>query len=1249
MQNVIWVYYCIIYFMKCPNCGFENPVTMKFCGMCGEPIAQNCTNCGTLNPIAFRFCGNCGSPLAGGTTRAAVQLPLELPGAVIEPAAGLRSEAGNVLTTSSIRLDGERKVVSVVMTDVTGSTNLLEQVGNETWVELMNQVLYTQEREVERFGGRVDQFRGDGLVAFFGADVAHEDDPERAILASLSMHKAVQSYLEKQAGSHDIALQLRVGVNTGEVILMDGVGGHHGEDTAMGVAISIASRMETSAEPGTVLVSEYTHQLVTPQFSWQALGEIMVKGVSQPIKVYRPLEPLAAEVSQLYMMGSLETAIPMIGRDKEFEVLSNAIEGLYEGRGAVILISGEAGIGKSFLINEVQHYFNRQVALRAASQDEPEPIGPSLAWLHGRCRSYNVESPYSVWADLLQGWLGEYSPESGEALQEKLYREFSALFGDRVGEYYPYLAAFLSLPLEDAYADKVKHLGAEGLQRQFFRTVRAWLAAIAAVRPIVLGFSDTQWADSSSLELLKACLPLTEDVPILWILTYRPDRTSPAWEFQHYVETQYPHRLTLLELSPLTYEQCQTFITTIFGEKALPEGTQQLIYKNSEGNPYYILELLRSLIENGSLVRDSESETWKMPSTLTTLNVPASLHGLLQARIDGLSQDERHVLQLASVVGTTFWFNVLESLVAPSFPLKQHLGALQRANLIFERSRIPQLGMEYSFNTKLVRDAAYEGLLTTQLSAYHLKVAEYFEQELDPLLQKQHEGMIAYHYRRAGNPNKELFYTMRAAERAMEVYANAEALEHCQRALLLLDEMVKKSRNEDARYVILTQRFEVLNLRHRLYYVRGNMEAGDADAKALLPLARKMKDDPAWLVDALLEQPEVRRFENKATLDEGFSLAEQALNLALQLGDKHREMNSLIIIGSLYLLKQDHRWQEIWDKALVLSRELGDTRAEANLLIEIGSAYGIDSLDRNQEYLQAALQVSQKLDDKRTELRLLSVFGAQFERNGDYYRWLTEFEQPRLNISRQIGDRIEEGFALMHSGQIKSLYLGDYTSGLVEVEESLRITESLTSRLYPLLRLIQIQMELGKYPEAQANLEVARPISEQAVNYIGRAGYSLVAAILYSKMGGEENFNKVLEITTQVIELVNNERVSRQYAIGAFCIASAAHLGLAALSDDEAVREDHLRQALDCSQRSLDFFNQFSFVQIIECSTEGIFFQHSQALAANRRKVEAREMVERSYGEMMRKYEMIPASSPYRKTFLDIHLHQEISQAAALP
>jgi tetratricopeptide (TPR) repeat protein len=237
----------------------------------------------------------------------------------------------------------------------------------------------------------------------------------------------------------------------------------------------------------------------------------------------------------------------------------------------------------------------------------------------------------------------------------------------------------------------------------------------------------------------------------------------------------------------------------------------------------------------------------------------------------------------------------------------------------------------------------------------------------------------------------------------------------------------------------------------------------------------------------------------------------------------------------------------------------------------------------------------------------------------------------------------------MHCGQIKALYLGDYSAGLAEVEESLRITENLTSRLYPLLRLTQIQVEMGKYDEALANLAMARPISEQAVNFIGRAGYSLVASILYNAIGGVENFKKVLDISTQVFELVNSEKVSRQYTIGAACFSSIANLGLAALAKDENARDAYHKQALDSTHHALDLFNQFGFVQIIECSTEEIFFQYSQALAANHRKVEAREMVERSYSEMMRKYEMIPASSPYRKTFLEIRLHRQISQAAAQP
>jgi predicted ATPase/class 3 adenylate cyclase len=1213
--------------------------------MCGSLLVNTCPNCAFANPLSFRFCGNCGSVLpTDHPISVQPQLPgfaaapSPLPATVVEPAQAIETPV-----LADIQLEGERRLVTVILADVTSSTNLLEQIGTETWVEIMNRILHMLESEIYRFGGKVDQFRGDGLVAFFGASGAQEDDPERAVLAGLSMLQAVKPYSEELKQKEDIDLRLRVGINTGEVIVASvGDRRQHQEDTAMGMGVAIAARMETAAEPGTVLVSENTYHLIQNQFDWQPMGEITVKGISQPIAVYRPITP-KAYVDRIHALESFGSSVPMIGRDLEFKQLTRSLEDLYDGRGCIVLLSGEAGLGKTFLVTELRRYNARRSALieEAQRKEDAKPI--QLTFVIGRCRSYERSRPYSFWNDVFRDWLGTRSEDPDELARDRLRACCEELWGERVDEYYPYLATLLSMPLEDKFVGKVRHLDAEGLRQQFYRATRSWLVEATRKTPLVLIVTEMQWADTSSLELLKYCLPMADSEALLLLLVFRPERTSPMWEFRHFVETNYPHRMTKIELSPLTAQESTSLIQSVIGEQALPGEIIEHIIKNSEGNPYYILELIHSLIDAQLLVQESETGKWRLVSAQVSIDLPDSLQRLLLARIDRLSSDERRILQLAAVVGNTFWYNVLETLVEGAEILKDQLTAMQRAQLIVERVRVPELGMEYSFRSSLIRDAAYESLLSSQRKSVHLKVAEYFEEFVGLERRKQYEGLIAYHYGRSGNTNKELFYTLRAAEQARQVYANAEAISHFNRAIELLDKMEAKAKKAGQRYAILSQRFEVLNARSLLYYRSGDFEAAYADAQALLPLAEQMSDDPSWMIDALLRQPQVFYLDRREDIKEGLQMSSKALELAQQLGDKAREMNSLTSLGRLYSLLRDTRWREMGERALALSRELGDKRAEANLLLGIGSAYGSDDLERSTEYLEAVLPILQQLEDRRTELHVLGALGAQAERQGDYYKLLTEFEEERLKISREIGDRLSEGSVLMYCGQIRSLYLGDYEEGLNQVLEGLRIFERLNTRIYPLLRTIQIQVNLGRLDEARQNLELARPIGEQEVIDIGRAGLGLVTAIYHNALGEETHYHLAQESAMNVVRLVNEQRVSRQYLIAAMCEICASQLGLARLISDTAARQEHTRKALDASQASLEVYRQFGFVQIIECLSEEVLFRHSQTLEANQSLYDAMDFLKLAHQEMMRKYALIPEDSHYRRTYLEnIALHREI-------
>ena len=407
--------------MKCFNCGYESSPGYKFCGMCGTRLGKECSSCGQSNPWEYLFCGNCGQRL----DELGIETGLAATGQA-KTAAG--REAG--VAPGAALLEGERRVVTVLVADVTGSTNLLEELGNEAWVEMMNRVLLALEAEIYRYGGVVDQFRGDGLVAFFGSDVSNEDDAERAILAGLAMLQAIHRFNDDRVTKLASGSRLRVGVNSGEVIVASiGDKRQHREDTAMGIAIAVAARLESAALPGTVLASESAYQQALDKFTWEALGEISVKGLSQPLAVFRPTT-VRLETDLAFNIEVFGNQIPLVGRDNELHRLNQHVELLKMGQGSLVLLNGETGIGKQALIAETRQYFLRQEALIADAESREVRQNEQINWLIGRCRSYNRNWPYSLWVELLLNWLNSYTGQRPEEIADRLMAECKNLWGD---------------------------------------------------------------------------------------------------------------------------------------------------------------------------------------------------------------------------------------------------------------------------------------------------------------------------------------------------------------------------------------------------------------------------------------------------------------------------------------------------------------------------------------------------------------------------------------------------------------------------------------------------------------------------------------------------------------------------------------------------------------------------------------------------------------------------------------------------
>lgn len=1236
--------------MRCPNCEFENPPGNRYCGSCGKRIAKSCSACAALNPIQFKFCGQCGAALAEPSNKFGRQepsatysyFPASSSAFVVNP-----SRDHQQLPESARMLKGERRVATVIVADVKKSTDLLGEMGTETWVDLMSSLLQVMEAQIYRFGGQVDQFRGDGLVAFFGARDAHEDDPERAVLAALAMQEGFDHYKHEFEKLDTKEIKLRIGINTDELIVAQvGTQGMHREDTAMGEAIALAARLETAAEPGTILVSETTYNLVEDKFHWIDLKEIKLKGFNEPVHVYRPLA-LRSDAELLQEMQSYIHSTPLIGRYEEYDLVRHKVDQLLGGRGELILISGERGLGKSFLVRQIHHDLNLRKQLWPSfeevlhkSAEDPSGDEDKALWLRGWCSSYDQPSPFYMWRILLKSWLDISPDETDDEVLTRLTAYCKALWVDECDEFLPILASVLGIASEPIH-EQLESLDAQGYQGKLFFTFRAWLTALSRLTPLILYIGSLHWANAASIDLLQEVIALSEDHPILWFLIYRPDRQTPIWHFQHFVETEYPHRLTMVTLTPFSREESVTLIEYILKPNHIERDTLKIIVNRTEGNPYFIRELVNNLIQEGTLVKDEESNLWQLTSDITTSDLPESLHSLFLSRIDKLSQPDRLILQIASVVGFVFWKAVIDAIAPNDIDVSESLNNLQKANLIEERGSYIDLGEAFNFTSTLIKDVTYESILTSQRVDLHTQIGAVlqnfeFNQEVSP-------QFLAHHSRMAGNLRLELLYRIRAAEQARDIFANKEAFQEYTRALEILDQLEEQEGKTQA---ILTERFELVKGRIEILYHLGKVVEAHHESRLLLSIADEIEGEPTWRIDALLMQPGVNYVQNQEMLQEGIPQAEEALRLSQEIGDAYREMESLAAVAGHRFLKNDPHWQEFGQRAIEISEQLKDKKTQVELLLGLAGAYGMDKLEMGLKLVKQAQPIAEDIDYKGAQVELLYWLGTELERKGDYYGLLKDYEERRLDLARELGWRLVEARSLMFVGQIMGIYLGDYENALHKLRRAEKLWQDTDQRLFVYLRQAQIFSQLKDFKQAKHYLSLAKPLSEGFVQSLARVGWDLVSAMMHLEMGQWDNLMRVIEHSRTVLHIVEEENlVSRQYRMAAACKAAQAQLQVALImrnSEDIGGYQHYRQKAIDSSGLALDTYNDFGFTQIVECVSEEILYTHGQALKENDKLEEGEDYIRKAHAEVMRKFKMIPEGSPYRKTFMQSSLHRLI-------
>ncbi|MCP4536628.1 MAG: AAA family ATPase [Chloroflexi bacterium] len=810
-------------------------------------------------------------------------------GAALGPLRRKLTELEETERETTPTLTGERKLVTVMFADISGFTALAETMDPEAVRDLMNGCFEQLVPVVEKYGGTVDKFIGDEVMALFGAPVAHENDPERALRAALEMMNALAGFNVERGTD----LGLHFGINTG-LVIAGGLGTRERQEySVMGDAVNLAARLEGASERGDIFVGPDTYRLTEPLFEFETLEPIRVKGKAEPVAIYRLLA-IKAIPGQVRGIEGLESSL--VGREAEFRTLTKAVERLQSGVGSIVTIVGEAGLGKSRLAAEIRR---SSLAIQ------------NLNWFEGRCLSYGGSIAYLPWLDVLRGLL-EVTPDDDLAVVRDVLQEYvQTLCPERFDDVFPYLSWLMSLPLEDEFEVMVRNLGSKALQVVTFRAIETLFESAATQHPLVIVCEDLHWADPTSLELLEELLALTNRVPLLLICLLRPETEHGCWRIKEIAARQYRHRHTDLWLEPLSASESNTLVGNLLHTEGLPPELQERILSQAEGNPFYVEEILRSLMDSGAIVQDETTGRWRMTREVAAITIPDTLRGVLIARIDRLQEETKRVLQLASVIGRLFFHRVLAEIAQEEHQLDDHLLTLQQEEMIREQARIPEL--EYIFKHQLTQEAAYRGLLRKERRIFHRQVAEALERLLPERIEEQVE-LLAHHWEQAEEPEKATAYLVRAGQKAAGRYANTEALANFQRALALAEGKAGYDGILALRAKVLLDLFqgqEAARDYKRLLDRAMQSGARQGELEALLGLASAYNT-------IALDEPD---FASKS-----LKLYEQAYTLAGELDDKAgmvRALVSTMWFTSYWPAYRERAIANI-EEAWVVSQELGD-------------------------------------------------------------------------------------------------------------------------------------------------------------------------------------------------------------------------------------------------------------------------------------------------------------------------------------
>lgn len=825
--------------MLCPSCKHENREGRKFCAQCGAELALGCGSCGAKNQPGERFCGECGKNLADSPKALTEREPRSYtPNHLAE-----RILAEQAAMEARGAAEGERKTVTVLFADIKGSMELIEDLDPEAARAIVDPALKIMMDAVHRYDGYVAQSTGDGIFALFGAPVAHEDHAQRALYAALRMQEEIRRYSDRLRADGRQPIQARVGANTGEVVMRSVSTGEHAEYVPVGHSTSLAARMQTLAPIGSIAITSATQNLVEGYFQLKALGPARVKGVSEPVEVYEVtgLGPLRTRLQRSASRGYTK----FVGRSREMDAMKAAAEQAKSGHGQIVAAMAEAGVGKSRLFFE----------FKAVSQSGWMVL-ETFSVSHGKA------SAYLPVIDLLHSYFKIAGEDDPRARREKVNGKVLTL--DRsLEDAIPHLFALLGIA---EGIDPLAQMDAQIRKRRALDTIKRLLLRESLNQPLIVIFEDLHWIDEQTQEFLNLLADSIGTAKILLMVNYRPEY-SHQWNSKTYY--------TQLRLDPLGKESAEEMLSALLGDGAELAPLEQIIIEKTEGNPFFMEEIVQSLFEEGALVRNG---TVKLTRPLGALRLPPTVQGILAARIDRLPPEQKELLQTLAVLGKEFALSLVRAVTGRGADdLNRLLGELQVAEFIYEQ---PAAGdVQYTFKHALTQEVAYHSVLSERRTLLHERAAAAIE-ALGAGWVEDHLMEVAHHYSRSGNVPKAVEYLGRAGHRAAQQAAHADAVGYLRRALDLLPQLPESAER-------IRQELELgQSLVGMLWVTRGYGAPEAIPAAKRVAALAEHSGTLAQLVDSVISRWEIAFAWND--LPAASALADQALDLARREGSPAR-------------------------------------------------------------------------------------------------------------------------------------------------------------------------------------------------------------------------------------------------------------------------------------------------------------------------------------------------------------------------